>query len=242
MRDRNRRWREAFPHDQALLRRVRDRIRHEPVLLPSGDLLTVARLQFAGLGLGMSDGYAQLHWLLDEAFVPGQDALGDTFLEAIEHTTSLTSSPLFAVLHEPCYAQGFATGWSAARVRAEFDEFAPDAADLLLTGEMIYPEMLDDYACLTPMKDAADLLAGRTDWPALYDLDQLSRNQVPVAAAVYYDDMYVAREFSIESARAIGNCELWITNTLEHDGLRVDGEAVLDRLLRMVRSGRPSAL
>ena len=55
------------------------------------------------------------------------------------------------------------------------------------TGEMVFPWMFEDYACLRPYKAAADLLAARTDWPALYDVDVLEHNKVPVAAATYLE-------------------------------------------------------
>lgn len=47
----------------------------------------------------------------------------------------------------------------------------------------VFPDMLDDYANLRPLKDAANLISQYEDWPALYDLDKLSRNQVKVSAA-----------------------------------------------------------
>ena len=37
------------------------------------------------------------------------------------------------------------------------------------------------------------------------------------------------------TARAVANVKLWITNQYEHNGLRADGEAVVGRLLQMVR-------
>ena len=58
---------------------------------------------------------------------------------------------------------------------------------------------------------------------------------VPVAAAVYYNDMYVDRELSMPTARAIPGLQAWVTSEYEHDGLRVSNGAVLDRLIGMVR-------
>ena len=100
---------------------------------------------------------------------------------------------------------------------------------------MIYPWMFDTYPQLKPLKSAADLLAKDATWPELYDIEKLKQNRVPVAAAVYFDDMYVHREFSEETARTVPNIKLWITNQYEHNGLRADGEVVVDRLLKMVR-------
>ena len=153
---------------------------------------------------------------------------------------SFAAAPLYAVLHEACYAQGAATRWAAHRIRAEFAEFDPAAAvagdaPLLFTGEMIYPWMFGLDPALRPLRDAAEVLAARADWPALYDPAQLAANQVPVAAAVYFHDMYVPAELSVPTSQAIGGLRAWVTSEYEHDGLRVSNGAVLDRLIGMVR-------
>ena len=95
--------------------------------------------------------------------------------------------------------------------------------------------MFEDYGELRPLKDAAEILAAYAEWPQLYHQDVLRMNSVPVAAALYYNDMYVARELSLETADVIKGIHLWITNEHEHDGIRMDGEAELDRLLKMLR-------
>ena len=56
-----------------------------------------------------------------------------------------------------------------------------------------------------------------------------------VAAAVYYNDMYVDRELSMQTAQAIRGLQAWVTSEYEHDGLRVSNGAVLDRLIGMAR-------
>jgi hypothetical protein len=53
---------------------------------------------------------------------------------------------------------------------------------------------------------------------------------VPTAAAVYYGDMYVDREHSMQTARAIRGLRPWVTSEYEHDGLRVSNGAVRGRL------------
>ena len=85
------------------------------------------------------------------------------------------------------------------------------------------------------MGGAAGILAERDDWPPLYDPSRLATNEVPVAAAVYYNDMYVDRELSMQTAEAIRGLRAWVTSEYEHDGLRVSDGAVLDRLIGMVR-------
>ena len=100
---------------------------------------------------------------------------------------------------------------------------------------MIYPWMIDADPVLAPLREAADLLAERDDWPPLYDPSRLAATEVPVAAAVYYDDMYVDRELSLRTAGAIRGLRTWVTSEYEHDGLRVSAGAVLDRLIGMCR-------
>ena len=139
-------------------------------------------------------------------------------------------------MQEACYTQQAASNWSADRLLAEFPEFKLDRdGPILFTGEMIFRSMFDTYPQLQPLKSAADLLAKEAGWPILYDIEKLKNNRVPVAAAVYFDDMYVHREFSEETARIVPNMKLWVTNQYEHNGLRADGEVVVDRLLKMVR-------
>jgi predicted phosphohydrolase len=94
--------------------------------------------------------------------------------------------------------------------------------------------MWQDYAGLRPQREAAELLAEH-DWPALYDADRLSRNDVPVAATIYVNDLYVERDFAEETARAIRGLRTWQTDEFEHNGLRADGERVLGRLIDLVR-------
>ena len=176
--------------------------------------------------------------MLEDAFVETAQGreLNWNFLSGIEHAQSFDTHPIYTLLQEACYTQGSASDWSAARLLGEFAEFSNAAAGpLLFTGEMVYPWMMDVYPQLKPLKAAAEILARKSDWPMLYDVERLSKNRVPVAAAVYFDDMYVHREFSEETAQIVPHMKLWFTNQYEHNGLRADGEAVVDRLLKMVR-------
>ena len=56
---------------------------------------------------------------------------------------------------------------------------------------------------------------------------------VPVAALIYFDDMYVDAELSLATAEAIPRLRYWITNEYEHDGLRQD-PGVFRRLKAML--------
>jgi hypothetical protein len=97
--------------------------------------------------------------------------------------------------------------------------------------------MWDDYAGLHAHREASHGLAAHP-WPRLYDTDRLARNEVPVAAAVYVDDMYVERSRAEETALRVRGLRAWITNEYAHNGLRADGERIVGRLLDLVR-GRP---
>jgi hypothetical protein len=46
--------------------------------------------------------------------------------------------------------------------------------------------------------------------------------------------MCVPRVLYLQTAAAIGNTKVWITNEYEHDASRVDGERVVGRLIDMV--------
>jgi len=191
-----------------------------------------------GLAFGASDGFETVHYLLEEAFVDGAKGpvLGYPFLSHLMQAQHYETNPIFAILHEAIYCQGTASNWSAERLRAAYPIFEPDPGQpIYFTGEMIYPWMFAEYPHLQPLREAADLLAAYAAWPQLYDVAQLRQNRVPCAAAVYYNDMYVERSYSEETAEAISGIKVWITNQYEHNALRADGEVVLDRLLRMVR-------
>ena len=238
----NHRYYARYPND---VQRVRDIVHHldtNEVQLPGGGRLTAARFLQLGMSFGMSDGFEAVHYLIEEAFVdsPYGAELNRNFLYAIEAMQHFDTNPIYTLLQEACYTQQVASDWSAERLLSEFPEFARDFdargdSPILFTGEMVYPWMMDQYPQLLLLKDAANLLAKKADWPMLYDVEKLRKNRVPVAAAVYYDDMYVHREFSEETAQIVPNVKLWVTSEYEHNGLRADGEAIVDRLLKMVR-------
>lgn len=232
-----------YPQDVERACRIAEHlVEHRPVL-PNGYTLTPEAFQSLGILLGSGSGTHQLHYLLENAFVPvpGGTELSDTFQEAVAAQLSFAGHPLYALVHEAIYAQdGRPTAWSAERVRAEFPRFDAERAlagdsPLLFTGETIHPWHFTADPALRPLRECADLLAARTDWPELYDPARLAANEVPVAAAVYHDDMYVDTAHSLETARAIRGLRTWVTDEYEHDGVRASGPRVLDRLLGLAR-------
>jgi pimeloyl-ACP methyl ester carboxylesterase len=231
---------ERYPDDVEQAQRVASYLAAHDVRRPDGAPLSVEAFQSAGAMLGRSDGSHALHYLLENPFTADETSLSDAFLYAVMGELSFAAGPLYALLHEPSYAQGFATRWAAQRVRAEFGQFDPEqaiagTAPLYFTGEMIYPWMIDADPVLRPLREAASILAERDDWPPLYDPTRLAANDVPAAAAVYYNDMYVDREFSIQTAEAIRGLRTWVTSEYEHDGLRVSNGTVLNHLIEMCR-------
>ncbi len=229
---------ERYPDDAERARQVARHLRKHEVRMPNGVPLTVEAFQSLGMMLGMSTGSDQLHYLLEDPFAAGE--LSDAFLAAVQPHVA-EHAPIYALLHEACYAQGRgATRWAAQRLRAEFAGFDASAAldgdaPLLFTGEMIYPWMVEGEPLLAPLREAAELLAEREEWPRLYDPARLAASSVPAAAAVYFDDMYVDASFSLATARVTRGLRPWVTNEYEHNGLRVSSGAVLGRLIDMVR-------
>ncbi|GAA4190358.1 alpha/beta fold hydrolase [Gryllotalpicola kribbensis] len=232
----NAEYRRRYPGDGAVVERIAERLAVEPAVLPDGDLLTVRRFQTLGMGFGMKHpGYEQLHWLLDEAFDASGDEFDAGFLAQVADATSFTTNPLYAVLQEAIYLSGpeaGASAWAAQTVRDELPQFAESARPLLFTGEMIYPWQFAELAALRPFEAAAHVMHERTEWPVLYDLDRLAANEVPVFAAVYFDDMYVDSGLQLDTAKSVGNLHAWVTNEFEHDGLR-NGD-VFERLHAML--------
>ncbi|MFB4294018.1 alpha/beta fold hydrolase [Nonomuraea sp. ATR24] len=217
-----------YPHHAETAARLADRLAEGDVRLPDGDTLTVRRLQSLGLDFGMKPGFERMHWLLDEAA-----GLPETFLHQVLARSSYADNPLFAALQESIYGHGpGATAWAAEAERARRPEFAETARPLLFTGEMIYPWMFEEIRALRPFRGAVELLAGRADWPPLYDLDRLAANEVPLAAAVYFDDMYVDSGLQLDTASRVGNARAWVTNEYEHDG--IGDERVFARLTELV--------
>jgi pimeloyl-ACP methyl ester carboxylesterase len=241
--DKNRIYYMRYQQDKAQVARIADLIGNSDVTLPDGDKLSVRRFQTLGIDFGMGPGFETIHWMMDEAFAtPACDQLSDSFLASVMQATSYDSNPLFAVLQESIYGQGTgATNWAAERIGKEFSAFGEGERPLLFTGEMMFSWMFDEIRSLRPFKEAAFALAERDNYSSLYDPQRLASNDVPVAAAVYFDDMYVDAGLSLETAAQVGNVQTWVTNEFEHDGVR-QSPMVLSRLIGMVKDrGGPLA-
>lgn len=231
----------TYPLDRQRVLAVKNHLLNEKEYLPTGERLTPERFLSLGILLGTKSGFDQLHYLLENAFTHADaPELTQAFLADAGAVLSFAKNPLYALLHESIYADHAATGWAAHTVRQELPAFADTTidtpGDALLTGEMIYPWQFEQDPALTPLRDVAQHLAGRTDWPRLYDTAALSSNTVPAAAVIYVEDMFVPFEGSLRTAAQISNLQTITTDKYQHDGIRQDGAALLDQLLKKVRT------
>ena len=210
------------------IHRVKDIVRYiqnENVKLPSGGRLSVLRLRQLGMYFGFHGSMDSVHEMITR-FTSDLNQFGfftRPTLTAFDAMFPFDTAPLYALLHEPLYAQGIAPGWAADRTMSLFPEFTRVLVDgaepILFTGEMIFRDMFKDFDELQCLLDTADQLANTQDWPELYDEIQLARNEVPVYAATYVEDMYVDFDFARDTASKIKGCKTFITNILYHDAL-----------------------
>ena len=169
---------QRYPGDMAQAALVAQHLAGHDVRLPDGAPLPVQAFQSLGIMLGRAPAATSCTtcWRTRS---PAR-ICRDVFRYAVEAKLSFAAGPLYALLHEPCYAQGCATRWAAQRIRASSPgsirrwRRGPGTAPLLFTGEMIYPWMIDADPVLRPLREAADLLAERDDWPPLYDPSRLA--------------------------------------------------------------------
>lgn len=223
--ERNRRYYARYPGDLERVRALHVRFDAGDVRLPNGDVMTSRRFRQVGNALGMSDGAERLHYLLE--LDPDSPGFRHDLAAALPFRGR---NPLYAAVHEACYADGGATRWSARRVMP--DAFRYDVT--LFTGEHVFPWSFTDDSELAPLAGAADLLADH-EWPRLYDADALRACDVPAAAAIYAEDAYVDRAFSEETAAMVPSLRPWVTSEYQHNGLRADGAKILDRLIGLAR-------
>jgi pimeloyl-ACP methyl ester carboxylesterase len=222
--ERCRRYYERYPGDRERMRALCDHLEAHEIRLPAGDRLSGRHLRLLGNLLGMSTGAEDLHYILE---LPVDSP---AFAHDVDAALGFARNPLYALLQEACWADGGATRWAAQRLLpAEYDD-----DPTLLTGEHVYPWMFEELGALAPLREAAEILAEH-EWPRLYDPDRLAGNEVPVAAAIYAEDMYVERAFSEEAAAQIRGLRPWLTSEYEHNALRADGERVLGHLIDLVR-------
>lgn len=241
---RNEEYFKRYPHDEATIRHIAAHLADTDEYLPTGERLSSQRFRSLGQNLGMSGGFDTLHYLFEGPFISvrGEKRLSPAFLAAVGAQLSQAGRPLYYVLQEAIYGPTTPEGtkWSAERLAKSLPEFSPDTDPLdqstpwYLTGEHVSRALLEEDPALSTLLGAVDVLAQRTDWPQVYDLSMLSSNTVPVAAAVYYDDMFVPRELSMDTATLMGATRTWVTSEYQHDGLRMSGPRVFEHLENLI--------
>ncbi len=226
---------DCYPNDIAKAKEIADYINENQVILPSGDRLSVRRFQLLGMELGFARGPEVIHHTIEGAFVEvnGKKELSYPFLKKMDNFLSFDTNPIFAILHEQIYTQNFASDWSAERVRADYPEFDQWEDRFSFLGEMIGPWIFNEFKALKDLKEAADILAKKKDWPMLYDLDVLKNNKVPVACAVYFNDMFVNHKFSLETVEFVPKMKALVTSEYEHGGLAFDDGRVFEKLQKL---------
>ncbi|KAJ7503070.1 alpha/beta-hydrolase [Mycena galericulata] len=242
LRKRNEVYYQKYPQD---VKRVRDIVAYleaNEVILPNGGQLTVNRWLHLGIRFGGTGGIDRVHQTVfrvsNDLEVFGK--LTFKTLQLIQSQYPFDGNPIYAILHEPCYCDGHAPKWSAARIISEHPQFSwahvkglANTEPIYFYGEMVFPNDFDDYVNLRPLKGAAEILANDSSWGPLYDSDQLRKNEVKVTAATYFDDLYVEFGLALETAAVIKNTEQYITNQLYHDGVRVDAKDVFKHLFKL---------
>jgi pimeloyl-ACP methyl ester carboxylesterase len=214
--------------------------------LPSGGTLTVRRFLTIGMLFGASGGIDQVHEMVLRMLsdLKQFQFVARPTLSAIESLVPLDEGVLYAVLHEAIYCQGEASNWAAERVAKTLKEFfwisntsssssAVWDCPLYFSGEMIFPFMFDTYPELAKLRPVAELIAQHMAWPDLYDELQLARNEVPVYAATFVDDMYVDFGLVQETVKKVKNCKQFIANTMYHDAIRSRTDEVMKALFAL---------
>ena len=237
--DKNNDFFAQFPDAQQMCCEIAQYLLENAVTLPNGQRFTVEQFQLIGINLGRSGANLPLYYLLESAFITcnGQRQLSYSFLNQMQQEQGYLTNPIYAILHESIYCQGFASNWSAHRVREQHARFNYQVGSaFMFTGEMVYPWMFEQLETLKPLRATANLLAEKQDWGHLYDATVLSENRVPLACAAYADDMYVELDYTRETLANIPMAKAWITNEYEHNGIGVDGEKILSRLVEMANA------
>ncbi|WP_349827545.1 alpha/beta fold hydrolase [Brevibacterium litoralis] len=224
MRGKSRDFAARYPQTSPALRAASERAAAGDLVLPDGTVVTPAHIRSLGHYLGATGGAEKLVYLLEN---PVDSAAFRHDLQAALPFGA--RNPLYAVVHESCWANGGATQWAGAHAMPA--DFAEDPT--LLSGEHIFPEFFASGP-LAFWRDVADVLT-EVEWPVLWEPAKLREAQVPVAAAAYYADAFVPLQYSEPTAALLPQAQVWVTNEYEHNGLRASGGHVIDHLIGLVR-------
>ncbi|TVY50629.1 Proline iminopeptidase [Lachnellula cervina] len=245
--ERNEAYYEKFPEDIQSIHDLAAHIKSKGGLkMPAGGLLTVQRFLTLGMVFGLSGGFDTVHDIvlrmrLDlESF----NLISRPTLSKIEAIGGYDDNVLYAILREAIYNPRGPSNWAAERASASLEEFRwvldPSSATraspnvpLYFSGGMVFPFMFESFSELQKLRKVAEIIAQYPEWPDLFDEHQLAKNEVPVYAAVFVDDVYVNFELAQESIQKVRNCKQFITNTMYHDAVRSKTEQVVEALFAL---------
>ncbi|KAK4239815.1 Alpha/Beta hydrolase protein [Achaetomium macrosporum] len=249
--ERNQAYYKKYPEDIATVRRIVQYIISQPgsrIKLPAGGYLTAQLFLTIGLAFGGHGGLDEVHSLVLR-LATDLDQFGfltRASLAALESQIPFDTHPIYAILHEAIYCRRHHSNWAAYRVGRGLPEFTwladaesalvvtSDSEPLYFSGEMVYPFHVADSPELKRMTEAAKILAHTREWGEdLYDEEQLRRNEVPVYAVSYIDDMYVDFEFARETAALVKGIKVRETNGWYHDAVRSKSEEVFAALFKL---------
>jgi pimeloyl-ACP methyl ester carboxylesterase len=232
--ERNKAYYEKYPEDVERVRRIMfylKRFGDGKIKLPSEGTLTRRRFRQLGIAFGAHGGLDSVHDIVLRASydIEAFGHLTRGTLSEIDQGTNFDDHLIYSILHEPIYCEGHAPNWSAQRLLSEYAAFDIDREDgpIYFTGEMIYPWMFEDYTELRKVQDVAEMVAADAEWPPLFDEEQLGKNEVPVYAASYVEDMYVDFDLSMGTARKIKGCKVFTTNVMFHNAIRAKADEVV---------------
>lgn len=246
---RNEGYYKKFPEDIKNVRQIAEHIEKKggSIDLPAGGSLTVQRLMTTGIEFGVASGFDSVHTIIMNLKM-ALDQFGfltRASLQPLETVNTFDGNIIYAILHEAIYndGPGAVSDWASDRVAKDLDLFSwlsnngsipsNSSQPLYFAGENIFPFMFDTYPELIPLKGVADKLAAVDDWTPIYDEKQLAKNEVPVYAAVYLNDMFVDYEFSKDTAKLVKGTKTWETNAYYHSGLRTNTDVVLAALFAL---------
>lgn len=220
---------DAVPWLPARIEEVADHLDNHDEHMPTGERLSPTRMRMAGVLLGEEGDFGRLANLFEAPFTTyrGEKRLRGDFLAQLGAIISLESMPLWAVVHETVMARpGHAVRWSAERIwREEF-------ADLTLLGNHFFRTHFEEDPALRPFLDAVDEVHQMTDLKS--QAPDPSKNEVPAAAVLYEQDLFIPYDLSASSASRIPNLRVWSHGQWFHDGIWVHGADVARGLFEML--------
>ncbi|WP_225971772.1 alpha/beta fold hydrolase [Paraphotobacterium marinum] len=231
--EKNKQFFNKYPDLQKKVQCIANFIQNNEVKLPNGQLFTVEQFQIAGMYLGQEGGAQKLHEIIDDGYnyLRANSLLSDAFLNEMLSIQVFQTNPLYIILHEAIYCEGFASNWSAESVRNSLEEFNfKVGSPFYFTGEMVFPWMLSQMKMLKHFEGVGNQIAQKNNWKHLYDINQLKNNKVPVAAFVYKEDMYVDYELSQQTIQHIANLTQIVHSSYEHNAIKIHGKEIFEAL------------